>query len=422
MAGRAAAAAVVAWAPGSSLASADLPCSAGRMRVGCGLPCCPVPGVGRAATQPPTHLPVGMFGKYCWLPGPFANAVSVGGMHGLGVVHADSTRAVLVDVVHTALGSFDKSRTRQARFCLHCTALETELQGPRLGRQPSAARHGNCSRRGCNTALRRTPPRCWYVTPRHCSPRPATSSRHTGHLGCRATYGAEPMGGCIAHVVYVCWVRVCCGQGAVWGLRGGYPVHRWRRLSPKGVCTASALPPTAAIHGINMPNAKRRTKPAKMGLEDGWTDEWIVQIVEMGGRMGGRLQSAGVFVIITISTIRCTYRIRYDADTMRTARTTSRDLLADFRRRLLLDWNSDSLDRDPRGFPEHEEGGVGRRASGVNACRYLKWMGVAYTSSDYKRTLDHLKVCMPRKHHTALMRFWLGRWDVDASRFARGPG
>ncbi|GLC60471.1 hypothetical protein PLESTB_001617100 [Pleodorina starrii] len=97
-------------------------------------------------------------------------------------------------------------------------------------------------------------------------------------------------------------------------------------------------------------------------------------------------------------------------------------LAAEFRRRLLLDWSSGSLDRDPRNFPEYEEGGVGRGAPGVTACRYLKWMGVAYSYSDHKRTLDHLKVCMPRKHHTALMRFRLGRWDLDVSRFARGPG
>jgi hypothetical protein len=97
------------------------------------------------------------------------------------------------------------------------------------------------------------------------------------------------------------------------------------------------------------------------------------------------------------------------------------DLLLKFRRRLLLDWTSTDLDRDPRGFPEYADR-AGARGAGVTACRYLKWMGVAYTAQDHKLKLSHLRASMPRKHHTALMRFRLGRWDLEVSRLARGPG
>ncbi|GLC75726.1 hypothetical protein PLESTF_001677900 [Pleodorina starrii] len=249
-------------------AAADLLWSAGRMWVGCGLSCCPVPGVvGRAATQPPTQVcsvSIAGFRVRSLTPSPSRACMGLG----LCMPAARVLRSWTWFTLRLAV----PIRAGQVRFCLRCTALETALQGPRLGRQPSAARHGNCSRRGSNTALRRTTPRCWYVTPCHGSPRPATS-RHTGHLGCQAMYGAEPMGGCIAHVVYVCWVRGCCGQGAVWGLWGGYPVHRWQRLRMKGACTAAALPPPPPyMEPICWPNAKRRTKPAKMGAEDGRMD------------------------------------------------------------------------------------------------------------------------------------------------------
>ena len=88
---------------------------------------------------------------------------------------------------------------------------------------------------------------------------------------------------------------------------------------------------------------------------------------------------------------------------------------------MLSDWSSSDLDRDPRDFPESREGERDRGGPGVTACRYLKWMGVAYTPEAHKKRLDDLRVCMPRKHHTALMRFRLGRWDLDVSRLARRP-
>ncbi len=53
--------------------------------------------------------------------------------------------------------------------------------------------------------------------------------------------------------------------------------------------------------------------------------------------------------------------------------------------------------------------------------RYAHWMGVAYKPGEHKKKLAHLRVCMPRKHHIALMRFRLGRWDLDVSSFARKP-
>jgi hypothetical protein len=56
------------------------------------------------------------------------------------------------------------------------------------------------------------------------------------------------------------------------------------------------------------------------------------------------------------------------------------DFLAEFRRRLLLDWSADSIGRDPRDFPESRAEGKG--GPGVTACRYMKWMGVAYSAAD----------------------------------------
>ena len=97
-------------------------------------------------------------------------------------------------------------------------------------------------------------------------------------------------------------------------------------------------------------------------------------------------------------------------------------LLQEFRRRLLLGWEAGDLRKDPREFQEYVEGDSERNGPGVTACRYAQWMGVAYSPEDHRKRLGHLRVCMPRKHHTALMRFRLGRWDLEVARLARRPG
>jgi hypothetical protein len=48
-------------------------------------------------------------------------------------------------------------------------------------------------------------------------------------------------------------------------------------------------------------------------------------------------------------------------------------------------------------------------------------MGVAYKPGEHKKKLAHLCVLMPRNHHEALMRFRLGRLDLDVSLFALKP-
>ena len=93
-------------------------------------------------------------------------------------------------------------------------------------------------------------------------------------------------------------------------------------------------------------------------------------------------------------------------------------VLEEFRQRLLLDWNSSDIDMDPRVFPEFAAGDIDRGKPGVTVCRYSNWMGVAYAPDEHTKKL---RACMPRKHHTTLMRFRLGCWDLDVSRFARRP-
>ena len=89
-------------------------------------------------------------------------------------------------------------------------------------------------------------------------------------------------------------------------------------------------------------------------------------------------------------------------------------VLEEFRRRLLVHWDSPDMTLNPRVYPE---GGTG-----VTACRYLHWMGVVYSAREHKARLSHLGTCIPRAHHVALMRFRLGCWNLDVSRFARKPG
>ncbi len=49
-------------------------------------------------------------------------------------------------------------------------------------------------------------------------------------------------------------------------------------------------------------------------------------------------------------------------------------------------------------------------------------MGVEYDAAEHRVKLAHLMASMPRAVHTTLMRFRLGCWDLDVSRFARQPG
>lgn len=98
------------------------------------------------------------------------------------------------------------------------------------------------------------------------------------------------------------------------------------------------------------------------------------------------------------------------------------DVLEEFRRRLLADWQSPELDQDPRSFPEAAGIGGAGPGRGVTACRYSKWMGVVYSAGKPKDKVSHAGVSMPREHHKALMRFRLGCWDLEVYRLAHGPG
>ena len=97
-------------------------------------------------------------------------------------------------------------------------------------------------------------------------------------------------------------------------------------------------------------------------------------------------------------------------------------LLQKFRERLLADWEGPELAVDPRVFPESAPRGADSGKPGVTACRYQMWMGVEYDAAEHRVKLAHLRASMPRAVHITLMRFRLGCWDLDVSRFARQPG
>jgi hypothetical protein len=90
-------------------------------------------------------------------------------------------------------------------------------------------------------------------------------------------------------------------------------------------------------------------------------------------------------------------------------------------RRLLADWERPDLTVDPRVFSECAPRGADSGKPGVTACRYKMWMGTM-CGVRCSGTQSEVRTSMPRAVHTTLMRFRLGCWDLDVSRFARQRG
>lgn len=97
------------------------------------------------------------------------------------------------------------------------------------------------------------------------------------------------------------------------------------------------------------------------------------------------------------------------------------ELLEELASKLMQEWRAESMQNDPRTFPESG----GRRGNagmpGVKMCRYTQWMGVPQLDGAVSTgRLEHMATYVTHKHLLALIRFRLGCWDIEVNRPMEG--